>query len=294
VVIRSSDGITWEPDPISSTFASPSTFHVVGGRLLALGAGGTSKCAHPFALDTWARGADGTWTEAPWMEAFCAGLGWGTLLDRDGTAALLGAGSGDQPLSWASKDGLHWRDAHPDLSDVYPRAAVVDGHAILVFGSGPDGRPVAVRSIDGTLFGAAPFPGLPAEATVIGALWHGAALDVFVGDGQALGVARRDGSGAWAITPAGGIRADQIGRISAVGDRLIAIGSDVNGRPLAWSSIDGLAWTAVAPPNAGPDTSVTAMAEIDGTLVLVGGADLPDGSATIGAVWVGSPELLGS
>jgi hypothetical protein len=46
-------------------------------------------------------------------------------------------------------------------------------------------------------------------------------------------------------------------------------------------------------PNAGPDTSVSGIARIGDLAVLVGGADTPDGSRTVGAIWIGSAELLG-
>jgi hypothetical protein len=293
LVVSSPDGITWTREAISSAFGRPSALYALGGRLLALGAGETSNCAHPFAIDTWARAADATWTEAPWKEALCAGREWAGLLDRAGTVALVGVGSGGQPLSWSSNDGLTWRDLRPAVDDVSPRAAVVDGDAILGFGAGPDDRARAIRSVDGRRFDAAPFPVLPPEANVIAALWRGPALDVFLGDGPHLGLATRDASGVWSTSPATGIRADQIGRILAVGDRVVALGTDESGRQLAWSSDDGVSWIAVPMPNAGPDTSVSGIARIGDLAVLVGGADTPDGSRTVGAIWIGSAELLG-
>jgi hypothetical protein len=292
LVIRSGDGNAWTPEPISSAFASPSSLRAVGGRLLALGAGGTSKCAHPFAVDTWARALDGHWSEAPWVDGFCAGLERADLLDRHGIAALVGVGTGDQPMSWSSTDGLAWRDLRPRLADDFIRAAVVDGDAVLAFVAGPDGRPEARTSVDGRTFAQAPFPMLPAEASVLAALWRGPELDVFLGDGESLGMARRDAAGAWTTSPAVGVRADQASRIMEVGGRLVALGSDDNGRPLAWSSADGLTWNAVALPMGGPGTAVVAMAEIGNVVVLAGAADTPDGSRTIGAIWVGSAQLL--
>jgi len=293
LVIRSDDGIAWTSEQITSAFASPSSLHGVGGRLLALGAGGTSNCAHPFAIDTWARAVDGTWSEAPWAGAFCAGLERADLLDRDGTAALIGVGSGDQPMSWSSKDGLAWHDLRPRLAGAFIRAAVVDRDAVLAFVAGPDGRPQAVRSVDGRTFVPAPLPPLPSEASVLAALWRGPELEVFLGDGESLGLARRDAAGAWTTSPAVGVRADQVSRIVEAGERLVALGGDDNGRPLAWSSADGRTWNAVALPNAGPETSVAAIAAIGDRVVLVGGADTPDGTRTIGAIWVGSAALLG-
>ena len=124
------------------------------------------------------------------------------------------------------------------------------------------------------------------------AIQRGLELDVFLADGESLGLARRDAPGVWTVAPATGIRADQISQVRVVGQRLVALGTDDNGRPFGWSSADGLTWAQIALPIAGPDSSFGAMAAIGDTLVLVGATGTPDGSRTIGAIWMGSTELL--
>jgi len=99
VVLHSADGLTWQTETIASAFAAPSSLNAVGDRIVAIGAGGTAHCAHPYAMDSWARTADGTWTEAPWAEMFCSDLESGNVLDRGGQAALVGDGFGKVPLS---------------------------------------------------------------------------------------------------------------------------------------------------------------------------------------------------
>jgi len=293
-VIRSTDGIDWSAEGIASAFASPSSLAVVGGRAIALGAGGTARCAHPYAIDTWARAADGTWTEAPWDMAFCGGQGSLSLLDRGGVAMILGTGFGEQPLSWSSKDGLRWVDLHPATDGFSPRMSVVDGDHVLSFGPGPEGNPEARTTADGRRFAVAPFPPLPAEASVAAAIWRGAELDVFAADGPVLGLIRRDPSGEWSMVAGQGIRADEVSSIRVAGDRLIALGSDANGLPVAWSSADGTAWIPVTlPSNGGHPFAVSGIAVIGDVAVLVGAAETIDEVRNVGAVWVGSAELLG-
>jgi hypothetical protein len=295
VVLRSANGMDWTAEAIPGTRASPSMLAAVGSRLVAVGGGGAVRCAHPYAMDTWARAADGTWAEAPWNDMFCSDLESGSFLNRDGHPALIGVGFGEVALSWASDDGLRWRDLHPAFGELYPRAAVVDGDAILVFGTGADGAPMAGRSQDGRAFTASRFLGLPGSASLLGAFVSTGPLDVFVGDGLALGRARRDAAGGWTLDPADGIRADEIASIRTVGGRYVALGSDENSVPLAWSSPDGLSWSPLALPRPDADTAWQGVAVLGDVAVVVGQADAPLGAGgTVGAIWVGSAALLAS
>ena len=73
--------------------------------------------------------------------------------------------------------------------------------------------------------------------------------------------------------PAAGIRGDQVGGIVVVSDRLVAIGGDENGTPLAWSSADGATWTPVRlPAEAGTGATISGIAGINGVAVIVGQA----------------------
>jgi len=291
VVIRSADGVDWSAEDASSAFASPTSLAVVGDGVIALGSGGTARCAHPYAIDTWARAADGTWTEAPWDMALCGGQGSLSLLDRGGVAAIVGTGFGEQPVSWISKDGLHWVDRHPALDGFSPWTSVVDGDHLLVFGAGPDGSPQARTTGDGRTFAVAPFPRLPADASILSAIWSGGDLDVFAQDGPALGLIQRDGAEAWSTIGGQGIRADEVASIAWVGGRFVALGGDESGVALAWSSADGVTWSAIPVPG-GAGTSLAAVAVLGDTAVLVGATETPDASRTVGAVWVASVGVL--
>jgi hypothetical protein len=291
VVLRSTDGKAWTAERIASSFAAPISLTAIDGRVIAVGAGGTARCAHPYAVDTWARDNAGNWSEAPWVDQLCSGLESASVIGWDGAAYLLGVGSGDVPRSWRSADGLTWNDLRPNFNGLYPGASLLDGDTVAVFGSTNEGKPAERRSTDGINFVAAPFPIFGQAVSVIDAKQVDGSPIVFVSDGAALGAVRRDASGEWTVTSASGIRADEITQILAIGSRFVALGARANGHAEAWSSPDGVTWGRVqVPAEDGPGLGLAGVALIGGTAVLVGTVETRPG--TVGAIWFGSADLL--
>jgi hypothetical protein len=294
VALSSADGQTWSREAIDGSFAAPSSLLTVGALVFAVGGGESARCAHPAALATWARDAAGAWHEAPFDQQFCVGPGNATLLEFDNHVALLGAGVGDVPFFLTSADGLQWVAAGRDpFGEVYPHAVVAHGPDLWLFGTALDGQPVVVhRSPGGPFEAMVAIPGLGADASILAAVWFGdGPLAVVAADGAA-GILVRDGD-AWIISSADGLAADQVSRIEVVDDHLVALGSTEEGIPRAWASADGSVWTPVPlPDEARPGTTLSAIAVIDGTAVLVGQVQSVDGTGAVGAIWTGPASLL--
>jgi hypothetical protein len=295
VILRSVDGRAWTSEAIDSDFASPAALVSWGDRAVAMGGGESNRCAHPAALDTWSREADGTWAEAPFDPDFCLGAATTTLLIHDDRPFLVGAGSGDISYVMSSHDGLRWDVREQPFGGVFPVAAATDGSGVWVFGYTPDGRPAGLRSADGISFDApSAIPVIGPEAAIQSAVAPGGKLVLVMTSGPDVGILRPDVvGGGWHAEPATGIRGDQIGRILVVGDRLVALGADENSVPLAWSSADGTDWSPIRlPAEAGAGAALTGIAVRDDVAVLVGQAIAPDGGSAMGAIWVGSSALL--
>jgi hypothetical protein len=294
IALHSTDGSTWTAERIAGDWTSPGDLLAWGDKVVAVGGGESSRCAHPSALDTWVRAADATWTEAPWDERFCVGAGPSTLLIHRDHPFLIGAGSGDVSYVMTSDDGLRWVIHEQAFGNVYPHSAVSDGSTLWVFGSSPDGRPLVLKSADGQAFEPpVAIAGLGPNASVQDALMLGDQVVVVISVGPEVGILRPDGSGGWQAEPATGLRGDQIARIVVAGNRLVALGNDENGTPLAWVSADGTDWSPLPlPAEAGNGTTFGDIAVANGMVVLVGQVTAPDGNSAGGAVWVGSSALL--
>jgi len=294
LVLSSPDGLTWRSEPIAPSPASPSQLVVADGRVIAVGAGATSRCAHPFAINSWARSADGRWTEAPWNEAFCAGLNEAHLLAWRGEAWLVGSGSGDQPFDWSSADGLHWV-AKGTVGGILPTAAVVDGDSLLAFGQDAAGAVAARRSSDGVRWAVVSMAPV-ASRTIPAAFVGNGRLQAFLDDGGRMDVLTREPAGAVSIVRTDGMDVlGDTGTFVEIGDRLVRLAQDSDQLPVGWSSADGITWSAIQlPTDSGPGTTFTGVAVLDGTAILVGQTVSADGSSSIGAVWAGSESLLGS
>jgi len=205
IALHSTDGTEWTAERIPGAWTAPGDLLPWGDKVVAVGGGESSRCAHPSALDTWVRAADATWTEAPWDEGFCVGAGPSTLLIHRDHPFLIGAGSGDVSYVMTSDDGLRWVIHEQAFGNVYPHAAVSDGSTLWVFGEGPDGRAVVIRSADGQTFEPpAPIRGLAADASVQDALMLGGQPVVVAAVASAVGILRPDGSGGWKVEPATG------------------------------------------------------------------------------------------
>ena len=294
IVLNSIDGQTWSSESIKGSFASPSGLLTVGARVFAVGGGQTSKCAHPSALTTWARDFIGTWSEAPFDNAFCNGPGNTTLFEFDRHVVLAGSGVGDQSFYLTSEDGLHWTDTGPNpFGDIYPQAILAFDRDLWIFGSAPIGTPVVVHRTAGMPFGRpVALPDLRSDASIRAAVWLDGGPLVVVSSGPAIGIVRPDGAGSWATVRAAGLPADQVSWIRVVNDHLVALGGTEAGVPEAWTSADGSDWKPVSlPEEAGPGTSLTAVTA-GGRAVLVGQVEAANGAGAIGAIWTGPAGLL--
>src|SRR5206468_10814632 len=111
-----------------------------------------------------------------------------------------------------------------------------------------DGSLEARTTGDGRTFAVTPFLRLPADASILSAIWSGGDLDVFAQDGPALGLIQRDGAEAWSTIGGQGIRADEVVSIAWVGGRFVALGGDDSGVALAAPAADGVTWSAIPVP----------------------------------------------
>jgi hypothetical protein len=294
VVLHSIDGVDWTPEPISSGLSAyPSSLTAVGDRVIGVGAAETGRCAHPFAIDTWARSPAGTWREAPWADQLCAGREFASVVLSSDGIHLVGTGNGDAPLSWTSPDGVNWTNDRPDVGEFAARTAVADGHEVLVFGLNGSGPPGLVATTDGHAFAARPFAVVPADGFPLALIWDASGLQAFLASGERLLVVTRDPTGTWTSAIASGVRGDLIASITTVDGGLVALGGD-DARPvLGWTSADGHTWQSLGLPIAGPGAGVSDVATHDGVAVIVGTTDSPDGLETFGTIWSGSSVLLG-
>lgn len=298
--LHSRDGRAWLTEPIPASIGGPSSLLVHGGRIVAVGGGETPKCAHPAALDAWARDPEGAWREAPFDPIFCAGLGTEMLLDAgDGTVTLAGAGSGDQGYLFTSADGLHWTDHGPNpYRDVYPRAAVSIGNELWVFGTAPDGTLAVIhRRGEGPFDATVRLPGGP-EASVLAALSFGSGPAVFVTAGDTVVLLRLDSSGAWIKVPVSGLPGGSVARIEPLAGHLVGLGSvlaaNQSPTPLAWSTSDGTTWTPLPLPAeaAGATGTFTAIAASGVTVGLAGQFEDATNTRQIGVIWTAPSSIL--
>ena len=289
---HSPDGATWTEEGISARNGSPDGLLAWGDRVLAIGDGETGReCAHPFAIDTWVRTADATWTEAPFDRVFCDN---GGRLVVQGDRAWLAGSVRDIPSLLETSDGLTWTRRTDRLGGLYPRDAAVDAAGLWVFASDLAGGSVALVSRDGTRFERRPIvtaAGQPAD--VLAAAVLGGEVVVIVTAGDAVGVLRPLADGGWSEVQAAGLPARNIASIETLDGHLLALGSDDDGLPLAFASGDGTKWVPIPlPAEAGAGTTLNGVAVRNGVAVLVGQVPALDGSGAVGAVWTGPAALL--
>ena len=242
----STDGTTWSPEQPGGDGRTPTSAVPWGDRLLVVGAGGTGRCAHPAALDSWMRDARGAWAEAPWSDDFCVG-GSGAAAVASDHALLVGVGSGDVPFVWRSADGLRWKASPIGAGAIAPMAAALAGGTDLVFGTGASGAWVS-RSPDGATWSPLEPLGASPDLVVVAAVPLGARLAVVVRDqSHAVGTLLTDDGVHWTSVLAKGLDGDTLARVVAVDGGLVALGGDASGAR-AWASIDGETWRTVAVP----------------------------------------------
>jgi hypothetical protein len=286
----SADGTSWAAETPGGDGRIPGSAVAWGDRLLVAGGGGTGRCGHPVALDTWVRAADGTWSEAPWSDDFCVG-GSGSAAVATDHALLAGIGSGDVPFVWRSTDGLRWTVTPVALADGAPQAAASIGGTDLVSGTGSTGAWVS-RSTDGATWSARTPLGASQTLDVMAAVPLGARLAVIVRDrNHVVGTLLTDDGVTFDSVVASGLDGDTLARVVAVEGGLVALGGDAAG-PRAWTSLDGATWTPVTlPSDAASGSTLTGAAIFGGRAWLTG--QVTTGTSGVGRAWMGPASLFG-
>jgi len=282
------DGTTWNAEIVPADRRSPTRVVIWGERFLVGGAG-EFNCPHPFGLQTWVRAVDdAAWTPAPADQIFCIGGSFDLAVQGD-TAVMAGAGSGDVPFIWSSRDGLHWANrAETLIAGKVPEAVVAGGSGFAVFGLSASGPWEAV-SPDGATWHSERLPG-NASVSIVAAFLRDSQPAVITESGSSVSVIARDSGGTWQTQSANGLDAPLLARVVAVRGGLVALGGGPAG-PRIWASADGTSWRAVElPSDVAPQTSLTAALVANDRAVLSGRATI--GGKEVGAIWIGPASLL--
>jgi hypothetical protein len=185
----------------------------------------------------------------------------------------------DSAGAWATTDGSFWERAR--LEGSVDLVAGVPG-ALLAFGRDPvERRPMAARSMDGFSW-----MELTEDASFV---FEGAAIAAVIGfDGGmvAAGTDRMRGVAAvwvsddgnrWLRTPLHEDAGTSIHHLAMVGDRLVAVGSDVGpkrtrrvGSAVVWESTDGVSWCRLDSAELFANANVTSMGAAGGVLMMAG------------------------
>jgi hypothetical protein len=288
--LSSADGLTWVREVVPGRQFGPLALIPWGDRILGVAAGGL-PCAHPFGLDTWIRAPDASWAEAPFDELFCAGASVNAAIVGD-APILVGTGPGDNPVAWASADGLQWVDHSQVFTGLLPHALASDGRTAVAAGEGESGIWTSTTT-DGRSWSAPSLiPGASRGVVIHGAFWIDGLPTVIASEGRTVGTIRSDGTGGWTTRPADGLDADQLGAIRSDGTGLLAVGG-VDAGALAWVSADGVRWRRLVLPDVlgAKDASVQAVA-VRGDRAILLGSILNAAGNPVSAIWIGPAELV--
>jgi hypothetical protein len=298
-VWTSRDGLSWAAAALPGGFGFPASAAASTTATVLLGAGTTSRCAHPFGEFLWRRTSGATsWDAVPFVEPlFCAG-GFAEISETRDAFAVVGMGTGDQPFAWQSGDGMAWRDAAAGIPfDAPPSVVAGDAGGFLELGRG--GRTDARTSIDGSAWSAVQAPPVPPAfngdapgmspavllATPVGM------LAIYQSDGADTRSAwRRNADGSWTeIKLVGFEPGDAIsGGVTVLGTPFVFGGRQ--GTANLWTSIDLATWTHVPIPEA---MAVLGLATFGGRTVLVVWIE-PTGGPNVTRAYVTSNSLGGS
>ena len=300
VALHSADGSTWTPDQIAGRGTAPDQVVAWGDRALAVGGGETSRCAHPGSeIDTWVRGSDGVWAEAPFARVLCSGGQTTMPVILAGTPWLAGEGTADIPFLLRSDDGLTWANRSDRLPDeVYLDGAVVDSAGLwLVARTTTEDRALVLVSPDGARFRRMPVDAASGAAlSVVGSLAVDGRLVIVASpqDGGPLVRLTAPHGGRWTEAPLTGFPQEDVTGIDATGGPLVAFTGHENGLPKIYASADGAVWHVVPVP---AEITIGAwprsIAVRDGTAVLVGQVEGPAGDGLVGAIWTAPAAILG-
>ena len=287
----SPDGVTWQVDQLPGDGRVPGMLVPWGDKVVAVGLGQSDRCAHPAALDTWLRGADGAWEEAPWNPIFCAG-GTPSAAAALDHILVAGTGTGDVPYLWVSDDGLRWTDISLPRDLGAPRAVASNGGTDVLMGSNLDGGVWVSISPNGTTWSIPAAVAAPPDADVMAVLPLDGGFVAMVRDSSgAVGAYRSDDGVTWEAAEAVGLDANKVFRLVAVEGALVALGGDELGRPAMWVSADGTSWRAAAvPDDMGKNATLRGIAVRQGRVFVVGQAEVD--LEAIASAWAGPAGLI--
>jgi hypothetical protein len=156
----SADGRSWSAAPLPGVTEGPSLAAATSDATVLVAITGTNRCAHPVGEWLWRRVAgQQEWAAVPFEPGlFCAG-GIPQIAASNDAFVVAGTGTGEQPFSWRSVDGLHWFDVSNGLSFDAPPALLAstpDGFVEIGRGSITDIR--ILRNSGWTAMSAPPVP----------------------------------------------------------------------------------------------------------------------------------------
>jgi hypothetical protein len=291
VALASADGLTWTVEPITAPDRTPSRLVQWGDKVIAYGGGETSRCAHPFGLDTWVR-ASGSWTEAPFADELCDA----SLVDAAivaGVPVMVGSGAGDNAIAWSSTDGLTWDDHSGQFAGLLPRGVESDGTRAFAAGQ-VNGQIWTSSTTDGVAWSPpSPLHDLPRTLEIVEVVSISGTATIIASDiGNAVGVIDPGTGAGWVTEPAVGLRADLLIGVRTFDAGLLAVGGDGTAAQ-AWVSRDGRSWRALDLPPAllTPDASVNGVAVRDGRAILIGTVARAKGEM-VSSIWTGAEALV--
>lgn len=259
-VLRSADGRTWQAGGTIPAPVRGSGLTVADGKINVSGRQGDD--GYLFGVDL--RTVPGAVHPERSVRSLAAG---------PGASVAVGSTNGNAAI-WTSPDGRAWRRAGFPATAGLLTDAVRGGSGWLAVGrvSGTSPGPLALTSQDGLTWQRPVFPaGPPPVAAATGPSGY-----VAVGTGVAW---RSADLRTWSRVGLDGAPAD----VAATGRGYAAVGG--RGKvPAAWTSPDGLTWTAARLP-AGLTAPLTQVAAKGGTLVAIAGDAAALVSTDAGATW---------
>ncbi|WP_141577796.1 hypothetical protein [Actinomadura sp. WMMA1423] len=259
-VLRSTDGRTWQPGGTIPAPVRGSGLTVANGQIAVSGRQGDD--AYLFGVDL--RTVPGAVHPERAVRALASG---------PGPSVAVGSTNGNAAI-WTAPDGRAWKRAGFPATAGALSDAVHGGRGWLAVGrvAGTSAGPLAMTSQDGLTWQKPEFPaGPPPVAAAAGPSGY-----VAVGTGAAW---RSADLRTWTRGSLDGAPSD----VAATGRSYVAVGG--RGRaPAAWTSPDGLRWTAAKLPP-GLTAPLTQVAAKGGTLVAIAGDAAALVSTDAGATW---------
>lgn len=267
----SGDGLDWTVDRVPGPpgIVPLRAFATSRGTIL-LGGGSSEHCAHPAAVQLWARPPGGDWAIAPFNQLFCADPYVSDVASNGTSFLLAGTGFGEVGLAWRSEDGLEWAEATPQgMRQTYPRAAAWTGTDYIVLAIA-EPETVEWSSADGVTWERNDVA-IPVTMSSASIARVGEQIIALVRDSNDVTTTwQRNPDGEWVPIEVPGLQEGvELRQVAGRGDQALFLATQA-GRPIivAWRPGDPTASAAGAPEDA---IDLLGFAEHHGTVVLVGG-----------------------